>query len=123
MTKTERKKLNVLLHQLVRLRDGEQCLWCGGGGVLQLSHIYPKGKYRKLEFDPLNLKLLCLGCHLYKWHRSPLEAQEWLKTVIPPERLAYLRDMSNKIIKAPLNFKAIKEQLEEEIKHYERDKV
>jgi 5-methylcytosine-specific restriction endonuclease McrA len=90
-----KKRINALLHELVRLRDRESCRRCGTTERLQLSHIYPKGRYRSMEFDPWNVKLLCVGCHLYWWHKNPIEAWEWLKTVWPEKELARLKLMSN----------------------------
>lgn len=95
--KDARAKMNALLHELVRLRDRERCLRCGTTERLQLSHIYPKGKHRSMEFDPWNVKLLCVRCHLYWWHKHPMEAAEWIKTVRPPKELDRLKLMSQSI--------------------------
>lgn len=92
---SQKKKIYSLLKDIVTLRDGEECLRCKKRDRLQLSHIYPKGRYRLMEFMPENLKLLCVGCHLYWWHKNPMEASEWLKTVIPKDRLQRLRVASN----------------------------
>ena len=82
MTRTERNKLKKLLHQLVVVRD-KKCLKCGSKGILHASHIYPKGVYKDVEFDPDNLKALCYRCHLYWWHKNPIEASDWFKTTYP----------------------------------------
>ena len=107
ITKEQRKELNALLHKLVRLRDGEHCLRCPKTARLQLSHIYPKGKKRGMEFEPDNVKLLCVGCHLYWWHKNPMEAMEWLKTVIPTARLDRLKLMSQTTNKIDFNLQKI----------------
>lgn len=98
-TKARRKERRLKTSEvraMVFERDGNRCLRCGTTSNLQLSHIYPKGKYRKMEHDPLNLKILCLGCHLFWWHKHPLEAGEWLKSVLPSERIQYLKEQSLK---------------------------
>lgn len=94
-TPTQKKKLYALLHEIVRLRDGAKCLKCGRTDKLQLSHIYPKGRYKLMEYLLGNVKLLCLSCHLFWWHKNPIEAHEWLSGVVSKERLAYLKLCSN----------------------------
>jgi len=82
MNKTQRNKLKKLLHQLVVVRD-KKCLKCGANKILHASHIYPKGTYRHMEFEPDNLKALCFRCHLYWWHKNPIEAGEWFRKTYP----------------------------------------
>jgi len=94
MTKAEKKKIYGLLHSLVRLRDGPFCLRCKRSDKLQLSHIYPKGTHRSMEFEPDNVKLLCMPCHLYWWHKNPLEAAVWLEQTIERKRLNRLKLMA-----------------------------
>lgn len=94
-TPTQKKKLYALLHELVRLRDGAACLKCSKTEGLQLSHIYPKGRYRGMEFVDLNTKLLCTSCHIFWWHRNPIEAVEWINQKLPKERMDKLKLMSN----------------------------
>lgn len=121
-TKEEKKILNALLHKLLRLRDTECCLRCSKTEALQLSHIYPKGRERKLEFDYDNVKLLCVGCHLFWWHKNPIEAWEWLKTVVSKDRLERLKRITQSRDKYSFDFKIIKMLLEQKIKEYARNK-
>ena len=65
---------------------------CGATQRLQLSHIYPRGAYPWIMFDLSNVLIHCLRCHLYIYHRSPLDAVEWLKTVFSDKQLAVLRE-------------------------------
>lgn len=98
-TKAKRKERRLKTSEvraIVFERDGNKCLKCGRTENLQLSHIYPKGKYRKMEHDLLNLKILCYACHFHFWHKHPLEASEWLKSVLPSERIQYLKEQSLK---------------------------
>ena len=56
-----------------------------------MSHIYSVGAYKKLEYDEDNIKPLCIRCHLYWWHKNPMDAKDWIETVIPKERLQRLK--------------------------------
>ena len=114
MTKQQKSKLNKLVREYVILRD-KRCLRCGKTNNLHASHIYPKGKYRKMQFDTDNVKALCLGCHLYWWHKSPIEAKEWAEKALGEERLDRLKKQANTINKTLWDYKAIKQQLEQEL--------
>ena len=112
MTKAQKTKLNKLVREYVMLRD-RCCLRCGKTDRLHASHIYPRGKYPKMSFDVDNVKALCVGCHLYWWHKHPIEAKEWAEKTLGEERLSKLKKQSNTINKNKLNFK----ELEIEIKN------
>ncbi len=109
MTKAQRTKLNKLLRQAMIRRDGEHCLRCGKTPV-QTSHIKSRGKYRKLAFDINNVKPLCVACHLYWWHKEPLEAAEWIREQFP-DRVEYLEKKIRTIDKTIMVYETIKEQL------------
>tara|TARA_Y100001937_G_scaffold103413_1_gene142576 strand:+ start:180 stop:542 length:363 start_codon:yes stop_codon:yes gene_type:complete len=117
MTKQQKTKLNKLVREYVILRD-KRCLRCGKTNNLHASHIYPKGKYRKMQFDTDNVKALCLGCHLYWWHKSPIEAKEWAEKALGEERLDRLKKQANTINKNKLDFKLLKDELETKIKDF-----
>jgi len=119
MTKYEKKILNGLIHEILLRRD-KVCLKCGNP-QFQASHIYPKGRYRKMEFDPDNIKALCYNCHLNWWHKNALEASDWIKTVLPKKRLDNLKLRSQTSGDGTRNFKVLKMFLETEIKKYERN--
>lgn len=114
MTKTQKTKLNKLVREYVILRD-KMCLRCGKTKNLHASHIYPKGKYRKMQFDVDNVKALCLGCHLYWWHKSPIEAKEWAEKTLGKRRLSRLKKQANAINKNKLDYKQLKSELETKI--------
>ena len=114
MTKAQKTKLNKLVREYVMLRD-RCCLKCGKATNLQASHIYPKGKYRKMQFDVENVKALCLGCHLYWWLKHPLEAAKWLESTLDKARLKRLKKQANTINKNKLNYKELKLELETKI--------
>jgi len=114
MTKQQKNKLNKLVREYVILRD-KRCLRCSKANNLHASHIYPKGKYRKMQFDVENVKALCLGCHLYWWHKHPIEAKEWAEKALGKGRLNKLKKKANIINKVKLNFEALKSELETKI--------
>ena len=114
MTKAQKNKLNKLGREYIILRD-KVCLRCGKSGNLHASHIYPKGKYRKMQFNVENVKALCLACHLYWWHKSPIEAKDWAEKVLGKNRLNKLKKEANSINKNKLDFKKLKSELETKI--------
>ena len=111
MTKSQKVKLNKLVREYVILRD-KICLRCGKSNRLHASHIYPRGKYPKMQFDVNNVKALCLGCHLYWWHKHPIEAKEWAEKTLGRVRLNRLKKQANTINKNKLNFEQLKSELE-----------
>ena len=86
--------LKKLRAQACFKRDGHKCLRCGATSGLSPSHIYPQGRYPRMKWELDNVKTLCWACHIYFWHGNPMEAKEWIKTVVAPERLARLKKMS-----------------------------
>lgn len=116
LKKNWKKRINALLREAVGIRDNEKCQWCGSTQQLQMSHIFPKGRHRKMEFEIENLKLLCWKCHFTKWHRSPIEAWLWIETAIPKQRLDRLKLMANYVQKQPIDYALLELFLEQEIK-------
>ena len=114
MTKVQKKKLHKLVREYVLLRD-KRCLKCGKTENLHASHIYPRGKYPKMQFNTNNVKALCLGCHLYWWHKHPIEAREWAEKALGEDRLDKLKKQSNTINKTLWNFKEIESELKNKI--------
>jgi len=93
-----KKKLKKKLDQAVRLRvidrDGGICQRCGKAGN-QVSHVISR-RNLNLRWDMTNLKLMCVGCHIYWWHKSPLEAVDWFKGKFP-DRYDYVMKNKNVI--------------------------
>tara|TARA_Y100000310_G_scaffold29708_1_gene28232 strand:- start:65 stop:427 length:363 start_codon:yes stop_codon:yes gene_type:complete len=114
MQKRQRNKLHKLLREYVLLRD-KKCLKCGKTNILHASHIYPRGKYPKMQFMTENVKALCTGCHLYWWHKHPIEAREWAEKVLGGTRLTLLKKRANTIDKTPWDYEDIKHELEKKI--------
>jgi 5-methylcytosine-specific restriction endonuclease McrA len=111
ITTAQRRRLNALLREILIRRDGEKCLRCPNRNRVHASHIYPKGKYRGLQFDPDNLKFLCYHCHIYFWHKNPIEAYKWIRTAIPKDRLKRLEAKAKRTIKVE-PYEKIKAKLE-----------
>ena len=91
-----KKDCDALVKRIVSIRDNDICQKCQKrvyGSNRQRSHVIPVSAGNKLAFDPINLKILCMHCHLCWWHKNPLEAQNWFKEKFP-ERHEYL--MSNR---------------------------
>ena len=134
MTKSQATTLKKLLREIVILRDGEKCAKCGKQGVLHLSHVKSEGAHPRLKFEPVNVKFLCIRCHLYWWHRDITEATEWFNET-HPSRAEELKEMvKNEYSMSKPDFKKLKERFEETIyqlkrlnrvytnsKRYERD--
>jgi hypothetical protein len=64
-----------------------------------------------MAYDLNNVKPLCYYCHIFFFHKHPLEAAKWIKTAIPKERLEYLEQKARTIDKTKLDFETIKQTL------------
>lgn len=78
------------------IRSVGSCQNCGSIENLQCAHIVSRSN-KTLRWNPLNAVCLCLRCHIFKFHRSPLEFVEWLEKRYP-ERMVYLREKRNTIL-------------------------
>ena len=96
------------------LRD-KCCLRCGKGTNLHASHIYPRGKHPRMQFITDNVKILCMGCHLYWWHKHPVQAKEWAEETLGTDRLERLKDISNTVKYGTYQYEDIKKELEKKI--------
>jgi len=103
MAKSPRRKikdkLSKLTKELVRERDGYTCQKCNKflvGRNCHVSHVKSVGAYPDMEFDLLNMKVLCFRHHILWWHKEPLEAGEWFKNKFP-KRYKYLEKEKNNI--------------------------
>lgn len=67
----------------------------------------------------INVKTLCYGCHFHFWHKHPIAAAAWLKTVLPASRLRKLKEMANTVL-PPHDYEKIKKNLEREIAKYRK---
>ena len=74
-SKDVRRELDRLARELCLRRAGHRCERCGARERLQWHHVYSR-RYLSLRWEPLNLVMLCAGCHLF-WHHNPLDAAKW----------------------------------------------
>lgn len=96
---TKRKKVSEATLKRLRarvcfIRDDHKCVRCGRTDTLAPAHIYPQGRYPRMKWMLPNIITLCYACHIHWWHKNPLEAAEWIKTVLPEDRLQQLKDLS-----------------------------
>lgn len=95
-----RKKLDDIIRERVRVRDKYTCQWCGKrvtGWDSQASHVIPKGRCTYLQWDMQNIILLCMYCHMEKWHRRSLGRKWWDKKY--PSRKKYVEANERKLVK------------------------
>jgi len=96
-----KKTLDKLVKDYVKERDNYTCQKCGKkveGSDCHASHIFPVGRCSILEFEPLNMKVLCMSCHLWWWHKNPVEAAAWIEFKFP-DRVAILNIMKTVKVK------------------------
>lgn len=119
LTKYERNELRRLLREVVFERDGHKCVRCGKETTLAPSHVYPKGVYRRMEFDIDNVKTLCWRCHMKWWHVNIMDAKEWFEEKYPERaKRLKLRSMTTIRQKHPIDYKLIKLYLEQELEKF-----
>lgn len=94
-----RKKCVVIAKRLAKERDNYTCQKCGSKPEkIDGSHVYPEGTYHGLSANIENIKALCSYCHLYWWHKNPLEARDWFAKKFP-ERYKNLKKLAQTTIK------------------------
>ena len=79
--KTWQNKCDHMFSLLVRKRG--YCQWpqCNKTEGLQCSHIHSRTKM-SVRWDLNNALCLCAGCHMYKWHKHPIDASEVAKMIL-----------------------------------------
>ena len=75
-------KLDKECREFVFERDKYACVRCGKKQGIQWAHIITRSD-KTLRHDPLNSFALCAGCHIFFWHKHPLEAIAWLRETFP----------------------------------------
>lgn len=94
-----KRKLDREVSRIVRARGS--CARCGKGAeqvTLQCSHIIGRSNLA-VRWSLDNCVALCVGCHLYWWHREPLEASEWVRSYLGEIKLRELKDKAKTIKK------------------------
>lgn len=84
-----------LLRALALMRD-EKCVVCHTTENLQVSHIYPKGKYPHMRWLMENVEIRCAGDHKFKKgspHGDPAGFAMWL-IHLPLSRMVFLHEQA-----------------------------
>jgi 5-methylcytosine-specific restriction endonuclease McrA len=102
-----KKQCDILFSRLIRSIG--YCERCGGVDNLQCSHVIPR-TVLTLRCDPENAMSLCMTCHLYWWHKHPLEASEWFSTRYPG-RYEKLREKERASLGQKVDWITLYEQL------------
>lgn len=109
-----KKKLDKLVKDYIKKRDGYICQHCGkavSGSDCHASHVIPVSRSGYLQFEPLNMKVMCYNCHMNWWHKHPVEAGKWFTDTFP-ERWEYLSELHIQRLK-PLKEAQLIEKIEE----------
>lgn len=72
-------------------RDEFKCVRCGKSQGIQWAHVVSRS-IKALRHLPENALTMCGGCHLFWWHKHPLEAISWFQQTYP-ERYKLLMEM------------------------------
>lgn len=80
-----KKKLKSVFSKVIR-KVG-RCQRCGSTKMLECSHIRSKKVHPYLEFVTDNALCLCHRCHIYWFHKEPLEAADWVRETFPDQIL------------------------------------
>lgn len=91
------KKNDKLCSQIVRSRGA--CERCGKTESLQDAHIIGRAKSLSIRWDFENHLCLCVACHIYWWHKQPLEAADWFNEKWPGryDKLNQKRQLISKV--------------------------
>jgi len=88
------RRLDWLIAQVTKYRDGWQCQKCGKrlfAREAHCAHVLPKSAGLLLRWDRNNTILLCFEDHIEWAHGHPAEFREWFQAKFP-ERFAYLQE-------------------------------
>ena len=108
-----KKRLEKLVKDYVKRRDNYICQRCGvevAGVNCHASHVIPVSRSGRLQFDPINMKVLCYHDHINWWHKHPVEAGQWYRDTFP-ERWEYLESI-HKLREKPMKLPEILEEID-----------
>lgn len=122
-----RKLLDELTKQLVMLRvnaslvrksNGKEswygeCQWCRKTTYLQWCHIHSRGRYAWLRWDADNALAMCSSCHIFKWHRDPYLAEQFVTSLLGPAQRAALAEKA--MTRSKIDKGAVLQHLQSEI--------
>lgn len=99
---TKLKNRCDLLCRLLTVTD-QKCLRCGKETNLQDSHIVSR-KYQSTRWNLDNHIPLCVGCHLFWWHKEPTEAYPWIREKIGEAGINRLLALAKKHVEMPKEY-------------------
>ena len=117
-TSAIKKQLDVLIKQIVKIRDKFTCQKCFKvveGSNCHASHVIPVSAGNKLRWDEKNLKVLCYHHHINWWHKNPTESGEWFKKSFP-DRWKYLEANKGMIQMKEADFLELRKTLKSRLK-------
>lgn len=109
-------KLDTAWSELVKLRAGMKCEYCGKTTTLNSHHIYSRSK-KSMRWNPDNGVSLCVAHHVFSStfsaHKTSLEFADWIRNKKGDKYIDNLRLKANSISKL---FKFEKEILLEDLR-------
>ena len=94
--KTLKNKLDTVFS--LKIRERGRCERCGTTERLQCSHIFSRSNL-SVRWDEDNAFCLCSGCHIFWWHKNPIEAGEFTREKLGEEKYKILRAKAQAIKK------------------------
>jgi len=119
MTKYQRKKLDKLWAELVQLKAGNKCEYCGHTETLNSHHVYSRSN-KSIRWSDANGVCLCAKHHaLGRWsaHKAPIWFVEWIKKKRGEKWYDMLQYHARQITK--LNYEAICTDLKFQLLEYQ----
>ena len=105
------KQCMRLWGEIVRIRAGGHCEYCGTSDQVQAHHVFTRSTGRT-KYDPDNGCLLCSGHHFFVAHKNPLKFKEWLTEKRGQTWWTKLRMAAN--VRGKIDLKLLKIWLENE---------
>jgi len=118
-----RTKLDKLWAQLIKLKAGNKCEYCGKTKGLNSHHIFSRSR-KSTRWDLDNGSCLCVACHTFSStfsaHKTGVEFTYWLEEKKGKEFMDKLRLKANQVSKMYIQdyrdlverFKTLKKELE-----------
>lgn len=111
-------ELSTMLREIALKRD-KKCVRCGSYDNLHKSHIIAVSGTHQLEFEPLNVKILCYSCHLHFWHKDVIAAARWAREYFGDERIDWLEEQQISRTGDHIDLDAIERSLKAELQKLE----
>lgn len=99
------KQLDELWSELVKIKAGYKCEYCGTDSHLNSHHVFSRSNY-SVRWDLLNGICLCAGHHTlnskFSAHKAPADFIEWYKGYVGEEyydKLRLLAHSDGKLLK------------------------